>query len=98
MAVSVARSVAALGAEVHAVGDSADPVQKSRACASFTAINRAPGVGDRYLEFLQRDGPRGAIVLPCDDESLEVVARNRAQLVDWGYQPIEANDEIILAM
>lgn len=98
MAVSAARSIAALGAEVHAVGDDADPVQESRACSSFTPIPRVPGVGDRYLEFLERDGPRGAVILPCDDESLEVVARNRAQLEGWGYRPIEANDDVILAM
>ena len=98
MAVSAARSIAALGAEVHAVGDSADPIQASRACTKFTEITRAPGVTDRYLEWLERDGPRGAVLLPCDDESLEMVARNRSSIEAWGYRAVEANDEIILAV
>ena len=98
MAVSVARSIAALGAAVHAVGDREDPVQHSRACASYTLIPRRRGVGDRYLEHLKNDGPPGAVVLPCDDESLEVVAQNRDLLLSWGYLPVEANDEVMLAM
>ncbi len=98
IAVSAARSIAALGAEVHAAGDRADPVQASRACASFATIPRARGMEERYLEWLERDGPRGAVLLPCDDESVEVVARHRAQLEEWGYRPIEANDEAVLAM
>lgn len=98
MAVSAARSIAALGAAVHAVGDHEDPIQSSRACAGFALIPRGPGMGERYLEYLERRGPRGAVVLPCDDESLEVVARNRARLEAWGYRPVEADDEVLLAM
>jgi len=97
MAVSAARSIAALGAEVHAVGDGEDPIQSSRACSSFTRIPRRPGMGDDYLAFLER-GPRGAVLLPCDDESLEVLARNRTQITGWGYRPVEADDDVLLAM
>jgi D-aspartate ligase len=97
MAVSAARSIAALGAEIHAVGDFEDPIQWSRACTSFELIPRGKGMGERYLEFLER-GPRGAVLLPCDDESLEVLARNRALLEGWGYRPVEADDEVLLAM
>lgn len=97
MAVSAARSLAALGAEVHAVGDRSDPIQASRACTAFTVIPRAPGTGERYLEFLE-GGPRGAVLLPCDDESLEVLARNRALIEGWGYRPVEADDDVVLAM
>ncbi len=97
MAVSAARSIAALGVEIHAVGDPEDPIQSSRACTSFTTIPHDQEMGDHYLEWLER-GPRGAVLLPCDDESLEVVARNRPLLEDWGYRPVEANDEVLLAM
>lgn len=97
MAVSAARSIAALGAQVHGVGDRDDPLQVSRACTSFTRIPRGPQLGERYLRFLE-DNPRDAVLLPCDDESLEMLARNRRRLVDWGYRPVEANDDVLLAM
>jgi D-aspartate ligase len=96
-AVSAGRSIAALGAQVHAVGDRADPIRMSRVCSSFSLIPRAPGLTDRYLEWLEH-GPRGAVLLPCDDESLELIARHRATLEGWGYRPIEADDEVLLAM
>src|SRR4051812_6724978 len=97
MAVSAARSLAALGVEVHAVGDRLDPVQRSRACASFIEVSRSIGLTELYMERLEY-GPRGAVLLPGDDESLELVARHRAALVDLGYLPVEANDEVVLAM
>ena len=98
IAVSAARSVAALGAQVHAVGEASDPVRVSRHCSSYAVVPRAKGRADRYLEFLECDAPRGAVLLPCDDESLEVIARNRAQLEEWGFKPVEANDDVLLAM
>jgi len=98
MAVSVARTLAAMGVAVHAVGDPEDPVRHSRACAAFTEIPRTVGTGERYLEWLDERGPRGAVILPGDDESLEIVARHRAELLDWGYSPVEADDEVLLAM
>jgi predicted ATP-grasp superfamily ATP-dependent carboligase len=98
IAVSAARGIAALGAEIHGAGDPADPLQASRLCESFATIPRAKGVEERYLEWLEHAGPRGSVLLPCDDESLEVVARHRPRLEEWGYRPVEANDEAILAM
>jgi D-aspartate ligase len=96
-AVSAARSLAALGATVHGVGTRDDPLRASRACASFFPVRTGPGLGDRYLAYLEH-GPRGAVVLACDDEALELLARNRKRLVDWGYHPMEADDEVLLAM
>jgi len=97
MAVSAARSIAGIGAEIHAAGDVEDPIRWSRVCRSFALIPRGPGMSDRYLEWLER-GPRGAVLLPCDDESLELVARHRPTLETWGYRPVEADDEVLLAM
>jgi predicted ATP-grasp superfamily ATP-dependent carboligase len=37
-------------------------------------------------------------VFPCCDDGLELIARNRATLVEHGYLPIEANDGVMLAM
>lgn len=97
-AVSAARSLAALGVEVHAVGDREDPVQVSRACHRFTRVAGGPGLDQRYLAYLERDGPRGAVVLPCDDDGLEMLARHRADLESWGYRPMEAADDVLLDM
>jgi predicted ATP-grasp superfamily ATP-dependent carboligase len=61
-------------------------------------VGARKGVADRYLEWLSNHGPREGAVLPCDDDGLEMIARNRARLVEWGYSPIEADDEVLLAM
>jgi D-aspartate ligase len=47
-----------------------------------------------YLEA----GPREGVVLPCCDDGLELLARNRRRMADFGYAPMEANDEVLLAM
>jgi predicted ATP-grasp superfamily ATP-dependent carboligase len=38
------------------------------------------------------------VLLPCDDDGLELIARNRTELSDHGYLPIEADDDVVLAM
>jgi predicted ATP-grasp superfamily ATP-dependent carboligase len=98
IAVSAARSLSAEGAHVYALGDPTDPVRASRHCHEFVNVGAKKGVADRYMEWLSTEGPHAGAVLPCDDDSLEMIARNRAQLVEWGYSPIEANDETLLAM
>jgi predicted ATP-grasp superfamily ATP-dependent carboligase len=98
IAVSAARSLSREGARVHALGDASDPVRASRHCHEFVDVGARKGVADRYLEWLSTDGPRAGAVLPCDDDGLEMIARNRALLVDWGYSPIEADDDVLLAM
>jgi D-aspartate ligase len=98
IAVSAARSLSPEGARVYALGDASEPVRASRHCHEFVDVGARKGVADRYLEWLSSDGPRAGAVLPCDDDGLEMIARNRALLVDWGYSPIEADDEVLLAM
>jgi predicted ATP-grasp superfamily ATP-dependent carboligase len=95
IAVSVARSLGRLGVEVHATGDLVwDVVRHSRYCTSFTELGS--GMEER-LEWLER-GPRGAVLLPCDDDGLELVARHRDRLVELGYVPVEADDAVLLDM
>jgi D-aspartate ligase len=96
-AVSAARSLARLGVEVYGLGDTRDPVRYSRACAHFADVGSKEGVEERYMEWL-KDGPRGAVVLPCYDDGLETIARNRRTLLDWGYLPVEANDDVVFSM
>jgi D-aspartate ligase len=97
IAVSAARSLGRSGVAVHAVGDRRlDPVQYSRYCTAFVDLGDASI--ERRLEWLERSGPRGAVIIPCDDGGLELVARHRARLVAAGYLAVEANDEIVLAV
>jgi D-aspartate ligase len=98
IAVSAARSLSREGARVYALGDITEPVRASRHCHEFVDVGARKGVADRYLEWLASDGPRAGAVLPCDDDGLEMIARNRAALVEWGYSPVEADDEVLLAM
>ncbi len=96
-AVSVARSLGGSGVEVHALGARGDFVRRSRYCSSFTDVGSGLEAQAGYGRWLET-GPRGAVVLPCADEGLEFVARNRRRLDELGYRSIEADDEVVLAM
>jgi D-aspartate ligase len=98
-ALSVTRSLGRAGVPVYAVGEAAwDPASASRYCTEFVDLGGKEGVEERWLEWLERAGARGAVILPTSDEAVALVARNRARLVELGYRPFEANDEIALAM
>jgi predicted ATP-grasp superfamily ATP-dependent carboligase len=98
IAVSAARSLSAAGVDVWALGDATDPVQRSRHCHRFVEVGSKQGVQERYLAWLENEGPRGAVIIPCDDDSVELVARGRAHLESLGYLPTEGNDDALLAM
>src|SRR5256714_12132021 len=99
IAVSACGSLGWAGVRVHALGDARDPVRRSRWCHEFVAAGCKAGVIERYLDWLERDGPRdGAVILPCDDYGVEMIARNRPRLVEWGYKPVEGDDHVMLAM
>ena len=95
-AVSVARSLGRTGIRVHALGPATGQVRWSRHVHEFVAMS-GPGVQELTLEWLA-SGPRHGVILPCDDEGLELVARNRTTLKRLGYVPLECNDEVLLAM
>ena len=97
IALSVARSLTHAGVEVHAFGHYQDPLRHSRARASFTAFGDSSNVRARWLSALER-GPSGAVIIPCSDDGLEMVARNRESLVELGYVPVETSGEAVLAM
>ena len=99
-AVSVARSLGRRGIDVYALADRPSrPVRRSRYCGTFFAAGGAEQAQAGWLEWLRREGPReGAVLLPCGDDGLELIARNRAQLVELGYRPIEVDDDVALAM
>ena len=98
IAVSAARSLAPAGVPVYALGDPVDPVQRSRHCARFVDVGSGDGVQDRYLRWLVEEAPAGAVVIPCDDDGIELIARSRAVLEEHGLRPVEADDGALLAI
>jgi D-aspartate ligase len=98
IAVPVARSLGASGVRVWAFGHGKDPVRKSRFCERFVDVGSGEGVQDRWLEHLADGGCPPGIVLPCNDDALELMARRRATIESLGHRAIEADDEVVLAM
>jgi D-aspartate ligase len=98
-AVSAARSLGQNGVTVYAVGVPHTAVRYSRFCHHFIDLgSETEEATQAWLAWLLEEGPRGAVILPCNDEGLELLARNRPRLVELGYHPMEANDEAALAM
>ena len=96
-AISVARSLHRAGVPVVALGGPLSPVRFSNACGRYVEIDGS-GVQDRWLDWLEREGPREGVVFPCDDDGVELVARRRARLGELGYLAVESDDEVALAM
>jgi D-aspartate ligase len=98
VAVPVARSLSRIGVRVLALGHRTDPVQWSRACHSFTDLGADEGVQDRWFEWLSSRPAEGAVVMPCNDDALELLARRRREIVDLGYTPMPSDPDVVLAM
>jgi D-aspartate ligase len=98
IALPVARSLARKGVRVTALGTTDDPVRRSRACAEYVDLGSGDGVQDRWLAWLAGHPVPGAVVLPCNDDALELSARHRARLLELGYRPAELDPEVTLAM
>jgi D-aspartate ligase len=94
-AVPVARSLGRAGVPVHALGGHLDPVRRSRHVVEFVEVGAGEGIQQRYLEWLMDQAPP-MVVLPCSDEGLELIARNRAALEGRGHLAIEADDQRLL--
>jgi D-aspartate ligase len=95
-ALSVARSLTYAGVVVYVLDGPDSPVRVSRLRAAFVDVG-CDEMQPRMLDWL-RSGPRGAVVLACSDEGLELIARHRTELVELGYRPMEADDDVLLAM
>jgi predicted ATP-grasp superfamily ATP-dependent carboligase len=93
----VTRSLGEAGVPVYALGGSDDAVRWSRGCTAFVPLGREPGMQERWLEWL-RSAPAGSVILPCEDEALELIAKHRPMLLELGLVPFEADDEVLLAM
>jgi D-aspartate ligase len=97
-AVPVARSLAAAGVSVTALGGPIDAVRWSRACDRFIEVEAAADVQQRWREWLLAEAPAGAVVLACSDDGVELLARHRDELSGAGLVLSELNDELALAM
>jgi predicted ATP-grasp superfamily ATP-dependent carboligase len=99
VAVSVARCLGIADVRVWALGDArSDLVPHSRFCTSFIDLGSGEGVQARWLDWMCERPIGEAVVLPCSDDGLELVSRHRPTLLAAGYLPIEANDDVVLAM
>lgn len=97
-ALSVTRSLARTGIKVHVLSPVMhSPIPHSRFPAGCVTFRDKQTIQEDWLAWLTERGPGGAALLPCDDDSLELIARNRARLVELGYRPFEADDEAALA-
>ncbi|MDQ2724153.1 MAG: hypothetical protein M3Y36_01445 [Actinomycetota bacterium] len=98
-ALSVARTLWRRGVAVDVLAGSISdsPVQHSRAARSYVQLTEGQDPTDAWLDWL-RTSAQPSVVLPCSDEGLELIARHRHSLTAVGHQPIEANDEVLLAM
>ncbi len=98
IALAVARSLASRGVTVYALGHHDDPLRSSRHCDHFEEVGSGLELQTASLEWLENGGPREGVLIPCDDEPLEMVARNRQRLVAWGYRPLSFDDDVVLSM
>ncbi len=97
VSLSVARGLSRAGVPVIGLGHCQDPLRRSRCRREFVDTGSGEGVQDRWMEWLA-GGPGVGALLPCSDDGLELVARNRTRLVEMGYSPVEADDDVLLAM
>jgi predicted ATP-grasp superfamily ATP-dependent carboligase len=93
---SVARSLAAAQIPVYVLDQPKARARGSRAVTGYVDVG-ADRPQDRMLEWLNA-ADHEAVVLPASDDGVELVARHRAELTARGHRPIEANDDVLLAM
>lgn len=98
-ALGVARTLWRSGVAVDVLSDgrSDSPVRFSRACRSYLSAHPGDDPSESWMRWL-RDRASAAVLLPCSDEGVEFVARNRSTLEALGYLPVEANDQALLDM
>jgi D-aspartate ligase len=98
-ALSITRSLGRVGVTVHVLAAGRESLAAaSRYCASFVDVGSGPGATDRWLGWLEQEGPRGAVLLPAGDEGLELVVRHQKRLEGMGYSTLEYAGDTSLAM
>jgi D-aspartate ligase len=79
-ALSVARSLGRLGAAVYAINEDSALVRYSRYCRWLPVHGDPPESWARFLIGPESDRFRGAVLLACSDDGIEVIARHREAL------------------
>jgi predicted ATP-grasp superfamily ATP-dependent carboligase len=95
---SLTRSLGRHGVAVTVLGTGPSPASRSRWCSRFVDLGREPGVVGRWLEWLEREAPPGAVVLPSGDEGVELIARHRERLLARGLRLPPTSGATSLAM
>lgn len=97
--VSLARSLGRAGVPVYVLSPGLPTLARaSRYCKEVFDVGSAPGVIDRWLEWLEHHGPEGAVILPSGDEGLELIVRHRDRLLARGFRLPETAGDVSLAM
>jgi D-aspartate ligase len=98
IAVSVARALGEHGARVVALGDAPDLVRHSRHCERFHDLGAGEGVQERWRAWLRSSAPPGAVIVPCSDDALELLAGDRDDLRARGLRPVALAPEAVRAV
>lgn len=98
-ALSAARAVGARGVQTYVLSDGrgSPAVRASKFVREWYAPPDVREPGDDWMRWLAT-GPRGAVLIPAGDEGLDLIADRRAELVELGYRPVEANDKVVTGM
>jgi D-aspartate ligase len=98
-ALSLTRSLGRIGVPVFVLGNGGwAPAAASRYCSRHVDFGGGEGVIEGWRNWLDRDGPPGAVLLPPGDEGLELVIRHRTALLERGYRLPETAGETSAAM
>lgn len=98
-ALSVTRRLARHGITVYTLNEPQAMVRYSRH-GRFVPVRRGPDPQAAWLAFLKSERAavlHGGVLLPCDDEAVELVVRQRREL-EGDYRLIEGADEVLLAV
>ena len=96
-ALSAARALGRERVPVHAVGAAGSPVAASRYCRGFTTMSPADYDGS-LVDRLRAEGPAGAVVIPCEDDALQLLAQRSDEFVAAGFFPAPFNADVTLAL
>lgn len=97
VALAVARGLSHANIPVYALGHESDPIRWSRHRELFVDTGAGAASQERWLDWLER-GPHEGVVLPCNDDALELIAGHRARLEGLGYVLTEADDAVVTAL
>ncbi len=97
IALAVARGLSHADIPVYALGHESDPARWSRHHELFVDTGAGKQSQERWLAWLER-GPHEGIVLPCNDDALELIVHHRARLEGLGYVLTEADDGVVAAL